>query len=184
MSTASSQVVFPCASCARDGCAAEVMQTADGQWRCGKCGNRVATRMVGPDGPSGLPNHSVLWGTVNGIENCVVVKLDELTDPVLKDRLTLLAERGGVLPDKFAFVSYPLNSNKRVAVMMLMYPPEELRNQPLDIVRAVVERNATGMLTGIIHEIHRSYTTEPVSPTAARNIADELNRTADAQTQG
>ena len=48
--------------------------------------------------------------------------------------------RGGVPAEKFGTVAMPLRTpEKRQAVMLMLYPPEALRDQPLDVIEAAID---------------------------------------------
>lgn len=78
----------------------------------------------------------------------------------------------------------PSTGEIREAVVLILYPPTELRDAPREVVEHVVMRQKASLLASIVEEIYRSFTSDPVDGAAARNIADALNRHADTQRQG
>lgn len=102
---------------------------------------------------------------------------DAKTDP--KD------PRLGTPPDKFGALAQPvLTADRRQSVMILLFPPEALRDQPLPVIEQVIAGQARGILKTIAQEIYRSYTSDPVAPDAARTAGEALLAHADAMKHG
>lgn len=95
------------------------------------------------------------------------------------------AARLGVPPDKFGLYAQPLRTaDRRQAVMLMVFPPEELRDQPLPVVEAVLMRQGDALLRTIALEIYKSYTSEPVDQVAARMLSEALAAHADSMRTG
>lgn len=90
------------------------------------------------------------------------------------------APRLGVPPDKFGMLSLPLlTEDRRQAVMLMIFPPEALRDQPLDVIELAIAAQARGLLKSIALEIYKSYTSDPLDPAGARNVSEALARHAE-----
>lgn len=100
-----------------------------------------------------------------------------------------VASRQGTPLDKLGMYSWPLRApgddgEVRHAVVTVFYPPVELRDAPREVIEMVVMGRKKQLLSAIVDEIFRGYVSEPATPAAARNIADALNRHADAAGKG
>lgn len=83
--------------------------------------------------------------------------------------------RLGVPPDKFGMHATPLlTADRRQAVAIMLFPPEELRDQPLAVIEQVIARQSQGILKSIALEIYKSFTSDPLDATGAANIAQAL----------
>lgn len=83
--------------------------------------------------------------------------------------------RLGVPADKFGMTGMPvLLPDRRQAVMLMIFPPEALRDAPLDVIEQVVANGAQGTLKAIAAEIHKSFTSDPVDAASARNLISAL----------
>lgn len=96
----------------------------------------------------------------------------------LKTALELVVQRQGVPLNKFAWRSLPLQDDKRVCVVIMLFPPEHLRDQPIHVVQEHVDQHSRALLTGMANEIYKGFTSEAISPTAAQNIATALTQHA------
>jgi hypothetical protein len=91
----------------------------------------------------------------------------------------------GVPPDKFGTYSVPvMQPDRRQAVIMMLFPPEALRDQPLDVIREVVTRGSAGLLETIALEIYKAFTSDPVDGAAARTISEAFAAHADSLRKG
>jgi hypothetical protein len=65
--------------------------------------------------------------------------------------------RMGTPPDKFGMHATPLlGPDRRQAVMLMLFPPEALRDQPLEVIERVIAGQAQGLLKTIAFEIYKS----------------------------
>lgn len=100
------------------------------------------------------------------------------------------APRMGVPPDKMGMFTMPVQQpgegpgEVRQAVVIIMYPPEGLRDAPRHVIEQVVAARKANILASIVDEIFKSYTSDPADPTTARVLGETLIRHADAQRRG
>src|SRR4051812_7851168 len=93
--------------------------------------------------------------------------------------------RLGTPPDKFGMAARPLlTADRRQAVMLMLFPPEALRDAPLDVIELVIAQQGQGLLKSIALEIYKSYTSDPLDAAAARTVSEALQAHADALTTG
>lgn len=88
--------------------------------------------------------------------------------------------RMGVPPDKMGAFFLPLKEDKRQGVMVVVFPPEELRDAPYEVVEAFVLSRGQNMLRSIAQEIHRGFTSEPPSLADLQTQVEHLQRYVDA----
>ena len=63
----------------------------------------------------------------------------------------------------------------RRALIMMVHPPEELRDcQNMDVIRAVIFANGHSLLEGICQEVYRSWTSEPISVGDSNALVDAV----------
>jgi hypothetical protein len=101
--------------------------------------------------------------------------------PELAAQLDRLVNREGT-PEKemgMRAVRMPSNRDHRGGVMMLLYPPVELRDATLEQVTRALAQRAHSIISGMARVIHQSYTSDSVDNVALRNLQTELNRTLD-----
>lgn len=92
--------------------------------------------------------------------------------------------RLGVPDDRMGVTATPLlQPNGRVAVMLMIIPPVQLKDAPRDVVEAYVAAHKKSILASIVDEVFRSYTSDPLDGTAARNVAEALVRHAESLTE-
>ncbi|HVX39594.1 MAG TPA: hypothetical protein VHB25_08475 [Gemmatimonadaceae bacterium] len=98
--------------------------------------------------------------------------------PDLAKQLDVLVNREGTPPAKLAMraVRLPADRDHRGGVMMILYPPVQLRDASLDQITAVLGAQAHSLISAMAREIHQSYTSDPVDLTAIRNLQTVLNR--------
>lgn len=98
--------------------------------------------------------------------------------PELAAQLDTLVNRQGTPEKKLGMtaVTLPEDRDKRGGVMMIFYPPTELRGASFDTVLQFLGIKAHSILSGIAREIYQSYTADPVGETSLRNLQTELNR--------
>lgn len=65
-------------------------------------------------------------------------------------------------------------SDKRTSVILLITPPEALRDAPLDTIRAVITQQGPELLEMIAQEIRRWFTSAPLDPEQAARFAEAL----------
>jgi hypothetical protein len=96
--------------------------------------------------------------------------------------------RLGIPDDRMGAYSTPLkteiNGEVREAVVIILYPPTALRDAPLEVIEHFVSMHKKSMLSTIAQEIYKSYTSDPVDATGARNIAEALTKHAEAISKG
>jgi hypothetical protein len=89
--------------------------------------------------------------------------------------------RAGVPDDKSAVLGVPiLTPEGSSAVLMLIIPPKALQDASRELIERYVDEQGRNLLRGIASEIYRSFTASHMSAVGARNIADQMNRHADA----
>lgn len=109
--------------------------------------------------------------------------LDETKgDAVLARRLKDIAGRMGAPPEKFAMwpVMFREDDTRHAVATMLFFPPTALRDGNRVAIEAAVFGSANNIIRGIVDEIWRAYTSEPIDPVAAQSIGEEALRVADA----
>jgi hypothetical protein len=84
--------------------------------------------------------------------------------------------RYGVPADKFGMSATPpfLTPDGRQGVMLLLFPPEELRDQSLETIELVVSANGKGLLKSVALEIYKSFTSDPIDASNAQNVITAL----------
>jgi hypothetical protein len=95
----------------------------------------------------------------------------------------LQAARMGAPPDKTAMQAMPALAldEQRHAVVIMLYPPEQLRDASREMIREVFLRQRNTLVEGLAEEVYKSYTSDPIDPAAARNVAEALTKHAAAQ---
>jgi hypothetical protein len=90
--------------------------------------------------------------------------------------------RLGTPPDKFGMHATPLQTaDKRQAVMIMLFPPEQLRDAQYSDVLGFVFGHGSSILRSIAQEIHQSYTSEPLEVAGTENVIKALQGHVDAQ---
>jgi hypothetical protein len=93
--------------------------------------------------------------------------------------------RLGTPPDKLGMHATPLQTaDRRQAVMIMLFPPEQLRDAPYADVLGFVFGHGTSILHSIAQEIHQSYTSEPLDLAPTQNVIKALQEHVDAQQRG
>lgn len=96
------------------------------------------------------------------------------------------APRLGVPEDKMGTAAgIPfLTPDKRQGVLLMLFPPEQLRDQPLDVIEQVIARQSQGLMKTIALEIYKSFTSDPVDVSAAQNVISAMQGHVEAMRQG
>lgn len=93
--------------------------------------------------------------------------------------------RLGVPPEKFGMKGTPFQTpERRQAVMLILFPPEALRDQPYEVVEAAVFATGAGLLRGVAREIYQAYTSDPISEAATRHLIEAFQGHLEAQQRG
>jgi hypothetical protein len=93
--------------------------------------------------------------------------------------------RMGVPPDKHGAWSIPFKTpDRRQAVMMMLFPPEFLRDATYEVVEAAVFLHANTYLRTIAREIHQSYTSEPLEAAPVQNLIKAFQGHLDGMRKG
>lgn len=98
--------------------------------------------------------------------------------PELATQLDVLVNREGAPPTKLAMraVRMPPHRDHRGGVMLIVYPPVQLRDASLETITVAFGVQAHSLISAIAREVYQSYTSDPADLTSIRNLQTILNR--------